>query len=166
MRTIAGTLDLEMPGALPEIIPSPEYDPFVDFRDRAMFMQAWSSYGTQWPVIHSMLGIDPDVPARRLVVVPHVPGGWPGLSVRDLRIGADVLDAAASHDGDRYVTRVDAPRGLALTIGHVLPGDARPASVRLDGKPVAYELVATSRGAEVRVEAQGGGHHELVLRSD
>src|SRR5215218_3206418 len=43
MRSIAKQLDLEMPGALPEIVPSPQYDPFVDFRERAMFMQAWSS---------------------------------------------------------------------------------------------------------------------------
>jgi hypothetical protein len=38
-----GTPDLEMPRALPEIAPSPQYDPFVDFRERAMLMQAWSS---------------------------------------------------------------------------------------------------------------------------
>jgi len=162
---VAGTLDLEMPGALPEIIPSPEEDPFVDFRDRAMFMQAWSSYGTQWPVIQSMLGIDPDVPARRLAVVPQVPDGWPGLSVRDLRLGGGQLDAAARHAGDRYSTRVHAPRGLELEIGHVLPHGASPASVELDGDPVAYELVETSRGTEVLVAATGG-HHELTLETE
>ena len=73
MRTIAKQLDLEMPGALPEIVPSPEYDPFVDFRERAMFMQAWSSYGVQWPVIYHFLGIRPDVPAGNLTVVPDIP---------------------------------------------------------------------------------------------
>ena len=80
-----------MPGALPEISPSPEYDPFVDFRDRAMFMQAWSSYGVQWPVINNFLGIRPDVPHRRLSVVADVPDSWPGLSVRRLQqqVGAE-----------------------------------------------------------------------------
>src|SRR5215211_5188664 len=63
MKSIANQLDLEMPGALPEISPSPEYDPFVDFRERAMFMQAWSSSGVPWPVINNFLGIRPDVPA-------------------------------------------------------------------------------------------------------
>ena len=76
MRSIADELDLEMPGALPEISPSPQYDPFVDFRDRAMFMQAWSSYGIQWPVIHHFLGIRPDAPTGSLTVVPDVPESW------------------------------------------------------------------------------------------
>src|SRR5690606_15388323 len=45
IRAIATLVNLEMPGALPEIAPSPEYDAFADFRERAMFMQAWSAYG-------------------------------------------------------------------------------------------------------------------------
>src|SRR5918995_2472699 len=97
MRSIADELDLEMPGALPEISPSPEYDPFVDFRERAMFMQAWSSYGVQWPVIHHFLGIRPDVPAGSLSVVPDVPDSWPGLSVEDLQVGGGTVAASASH---------------------------------------------------------------------
>jgi hypothetical protein len=166
MDHIARTLDLEQPGALPELIPSPGEDPFVDFRDRAMFMQAWSSYGTQWPVIAGFLGVEPDVPASELVVVPDVPDDWPGLSVRDLRVGRGELAASASHDGERYVTRVDAPRGLELTIGHVLAHDARPASVRLDGRPVGYRLIETPRGQELRVHARGRGPHELVVKEE
>lgn len=158
MDHIARTLDLEQPGALPELIPSAGEDPFVDFRDRAMFMQAWSSYGTQWPVVARFLGIEPNVPAGELAVVPDVPDEWPGLSVRDLRVGRGEVAASASHDGGRYVTEVDAPRGLKLTIGHVLPHETRPSSVRLDGRKVPYRVVETARGNEVRVR-----HHGRVL---
>jgi hypothetical protein len=166
MGVVADQLDLEMPGALPEIIPSPEYDPFVDFRDRAMFMQAWSSYGTQWPVIASFLGVAPDVPAGEVSVVPDVPDDWPGLSVRDLRVGSGDLSAEASRSGNRYVTKAEAPRGLELTIGHVLPEGASPDSVRLDGHEVDYRLVETARGHEVHVEAGTRGSHKLVVTSD
>jgi len=163
MGAVAGTLDLEMPGALPEIIPSPDYDPFADFRDRAMFMQAWSSYGIQWPVIASFLGVAPDVPAGELAVVPDVPDAWPGLSVRDLRVGSGRLDATASRDGSTYFTTVDAPAGLSLTIGHVLPPGASPTSVRLDGREVDYQETETRRGLEVTVGATDGGRHRLVV---
>jgi hypothetical protein len=101
MRSIAEQLDLEMPGALPEISPSPEYDPFVDFRDRAMFMQAWSSYEVQWPVIHHFLGIRPDVPAKSISVVPDVPDSWPGLSVQNLRVGNGTVAESAEKRRDR-----------------------------------------------------------------
>ncbi|MGH2819150.1 MAG: glycogen debranching protein, partial [Actinomycetota bacterium] len=125
MRSIADQLDLEMPGALPEIAPSPEYEPFVDFRDRAMFMQAWSSYGVQWPVIHHFLGVRPDVPAGGLYVVPDIPEGWPGLSVAELRVGSGTVQASATRSGSKtYETRVTAPAGWRLTIGHTLEARA------------------------------------------
>jgi hypothetical protein len=165
MRSIANQLDLEMPGALPEISPSPEYDPFVDFRDRAMFMQAWSSYGVQWPVIHHFLGISPDVPAGSLAVVPDVPDDWPGLSVKNLQVGGGTIEASASHDGDSYTTKVSASTtGWNLTIGHTLPAGATVETVTLDGESVEPDdVVDTYRGREVRVETSTGNPHTLVV---
>jgi glycogen debranching enzyme len=163
MRSIAGDLDLEMPGALPEISPSPEYDPFVDFRERAMFMQAWSSYGVQWPVIHHFLGIRPDVPARSLSVVPDVPESWPGLSVQNLRVGSGTVAASASRSGKTYTTEVSASTRWTLTIGHTLPAGAAVQSVTLDGQPVNYQTVDTTRGREVRVQSSTNRSHILVV---
>jgi hypothetical protein len=166
MKSIANQLDLEMPGALPEISPSPEYDPFVDFRERAMFMQAWSSYGIQWPVIHHFLGIRPNVPAGSLSVVPDVPDDWPGLSVKNLQVGGGTVAASASHEGNSYTTKVETSVAGELTIGHTLPADAVVQSVTLDGEQVAvegYEVVDTTRGREVRIETSTGGPHELVV---
>jgi hypothetical protein len=164
MRSIAQQLDLEMPGALPEIVPSPQYDPFVDFRERAMFMQAWSSYGVQWPVIHSFLGIDPNVPAGSLSVVPDIPESWPGLSVQDLKVGNGTMTASASRKGKRYTTQVvSAPTSWTLTIGHTLPAGATVKSVTLDGKSTTYDVVDTPRGREVHVKTSTGTSHTLTV---
>jgi hypothetical protein len=163
MLSIANQLDLEMPGALPEIAPSPEYDPFVDFRDRAMFMQAWSSYGVQWPVINHFLGIRPDVPDGTLYVVPDVPESWPGLAVENLRVGSGQMAARAAHRGDVYITEVTAPVGYSLTIGHTLPFGTAVESVALDGAPVDFEVVDTTRGREVLVETSSDAAHRLVI---
>ena len=62
-----GTPD-EQPGALPEILPSPDFDrpgprdANIDrcWTCRAMFVQAWGHYGTVWPVVHQQLGVRPD----------------------------------------------------------------------------------------------------------
>ncbi|HET7272403.1 MAG TPA: glycogen debranching protein, partial [Rubrobacter sp.] len=163
MGSIAEQLDLEMPGALPEISPSPEYDPFVDFRERAMFMQAWSSYGIQWPVIHNFLGISPDAPARILSVVPDIPDSWPGLSVQNLRVGSGTMTTSASRSGKQYTTEVSAPTGWKLTIGHTLPAGAAVESVTLDGKRARYDVVDTTRGREVRVQTTTDQRHTLVV---
>ncbi|MGH2752174.1 MAG: glycogen debranching protein [Actinomycetota bacterium] len=167
MHTISDQLDLEMPGALPEIAPSPEYDPFVDFRERAMFMQAWSSYGVQWPVIHHFLGIRPDVPDGHLYVVPQVPDSWPGLSVTDLAVGSASVAASAAREDHQYVTEVEATgEPWSLTIGHTIPEDATIESVTLDGAPVVYEEVVTSRGREVHVDTTTSANHRLVVTTE
>jgi hypothetical protein len=163
--SIAGLLDLETPGALPEIAASPGYDPFVDFRERAMFMQAWSAYGVQWPVIRHFLGIDPDVPSGQLTVVPQIPDGWPGLSVSHLRVGAGELAVSTRRHGKTYETTVVAPEGLSLTIGQTLPADAKVTRVRLDGHRVDFEIVDTTRGQEVRVSTETGGSHTLEVKA-
>lgn len=163
MDAIAAELDLEMPGALPEIVPSPEYDPFVDFRERAMFMQAWSSYGTQWPVVHHFLGVRPDVPRGRLAVIPDVPESWPGLAAENVRVGDGAVAVAATKSASRFTTTVSAPAGSTLVIGHTLPRAAVVRLVTLDGRPVAYEVVDTYRGREVRVVTTTDEDHELVV---
>ncbi|WP_139490840.1 glycogen debranching protein [Brevibacillus dissolubilis] len=164
MKTIASEIDVEMPGALTEILPSPEYDPFVDFRDRAMFMQAWSSYGVQWPVIHNMLGIVPDAPAKQITVIPHVPASWPDLSVDQLQVGTSLIRAAASHEGDTYTTEVALPSDWKLTIGHILPHNAKVASVTLNGKAIPnYQVTDTAKGREVHLPVQNTKSATLVV---
>lgn len=163
MNAIAAQLDLEMPGALPEIVPSPEYNPFIDFRERAMFMQAWSSYGIQWPVIHHFLGVQPDMPAGCLSVVPHIPISWPGLSVQRLHVGNGTIEASAARNGKRYMTTVSAPASWKLTLGHTLPRGVAVKSVTLDGVAVPYNVLDTTRGRELRVETATGSSHTLLV---
>jgi hypothetical protein len=122
-----------------------------------MFMQAWSAYGIQWPVIHHFLGIRPDVPAGNLAVVPDVPDSWPGLSVESLRVGGGTVAASASHEGNRYTTDASASTtGWDLTIGHTLPAGATIETVTLDGDPAQYDKVDTFRGREVLVNTSTG----------
>jgi hypothetical protein len=60
---ISSELDKDQPGALPELFDSPDYMYFQDFTTRAMVMQAWSSYGVEWPVIYHFAG-SPGHPPR------------------------------------------------------------------------------------------------------
>ena len=57
----------EMPGAMPEIAPSPDFVANIDrpLYDRSMVLQAWGTYGTLWPVVHHQLGRQPRPRARR-----------------------------------------------------------------------------------------------------
>ena len=170
-----GTPD-EQPGALPEILPSPDFDregPLDGNIDRcwscrAMFMQAWGHYGTAWPVVHQQLGVRPDLGRGALEVVPQVPDGQPSVQGGNIRLGDGSVDVRAEHDGDSYTTIADtsdAPVDV-YRIGHTLPRGSTVESVELDGVPAEYATRATNRGLEVRVRTAAGGHDTLVVTAE
>jgi glycogen debranching enzyme len=93
---IASELDTERPGALPELFDSPDYKYFQDFKSRAMVIQAWSSYGVEWPVIYHFLGVRPNIPEREISVLPDLPPEWPTLSAQNIRVADSTMKASAS----------------------------------------------------------------------
>jgi len=164
---IARQLDLEQPGALPEQMPSPDYIlyPFQPLTRRAMVMQAWSSYGVVYPIVHCFLGVQPQAPQRLIVVVPQLPSSLPRLSIQDLRIGDKILAVAAQHQDKLYITEVTLPAGYRLEIGHTLPANAAIESVTLNGKDTAYGVRSTHRGNEVVAQVADAGAYRLVIRT-
>ncbi|HWJ53534.1 MAG TPA: glycogen debranching protein, partial [Propionibacteriaceae bacterium] len=158
----------EMPGAMPEIVPSPDFGANIDrlFTERSMVMQAWGAYGVLWPVVHHWLGVLPDLGRGRLAVVPQLPPGQHQASGKRIRLGDDVsVDVAASHRGHTYVTEVRRHGDVRLTIGAVLPRGSKIKSATLDGDRVRPDLVQTARGLEIQVSAgSGDGSSKLVVR--
>jgi hypothetical protein len=158
----------EMPGAMPEIAPSPDFDPpNIDRKEteRSMVLQAWGAYGNLWPVVSQQLGVGPDMGRGRLQVVPQVPPGQPRVAGRHIRVGAGAVDVSAEASGRslRTVVTSRAP-GTRLLIGQVLPSGAHVASVTLDGRRAAYQVRRTARGTEVVTDAGSrGGRSELVI---
>src|SRR5829696_8678784 len=130
----------EQPGAMPEILPSPDFGKDIDrcWTCRAMFMQAWGNYGTAWPVVHQQLGVRPDMGRHALEVVPQLPSAAP-IAGSNIRLGTGALKAVeAAKDGARYTTTVDtgsAPVG-SLDLGATLPRTAKVESVTLDATKV------------------------------
>jgi hypothetical protein len=158
----------EMPGAMPEIAPSPDFDPAnIDRKptDRSMVLQAWGAYGNLWPVVHQQLGVSPDMGRRRLEVVPQVPAGQSRVAARHIRVGAGAIDVSAeTGDGSLRTTVTRSTAGSALLIGQVLPAGAEVATVTLDGRPVAATTRQTARGTEVIADAGShGGTSALII---
>ena len=162
---VASELDVEQPGALPELFPSPDYTYVLPVFGGAMVMQAWASYGIHWPLVDLFLGIKPNAPARSLSVVPDLPSSWPDLSIDELRVGSCEISVSAQHSGKSYVTTVASPAGWSLTIGHTLPADSQIQSVTLNGYHPSFQIVDTDRGREVHVQVNSGGTHKLTVQT-
>ena len=148
----------EMPGAMPEIVPSPDFGANIDrlFTERSMVMQAWGAYGVLWPVLHQWLGVAPDLGRDRVAVVPQLPAGQTKASADSVKLGVFTIDVAAAHEGSAYATTVTRHGRTNLRIGAVLPDGATVASATLNGSPVKPKLVRTTRGLEATVGARAG----------
>jgi hypothetical protein len=165
---VADELDVEQPGALPELFDSPDYKYFSGGNPfgGAMVMQAWSSYGIHWPLVELYLGIKPDAPAKTLAVVPDLPGSWKELSINNLHVGSDQIAASVKRAGINYVTTVSAPAGWRLTIGYTFPLNTQIKSVRLNNSPVAFQIVNTNRGEEIHVQTNSGSTQEVRIQTE
>jgi hypothetical protein len=156
----------ETPGAMPEVAPSPDFVANIDrpFYDRSMALQAWGTYGTLWPVVHQWLGVSPSLGTGGLSVVPQLPPNQKSVAGRNIRLGRGSVDVSASLRGDRLTTTVRLDRVRAdLTVGAVLPAGRQPTAVTYNGKKVRYQVVQTTRGAEVRAAVSGGGSLVVTL---
>jgi hypothetical protein len=155
----------EMPGAMPEVAPSPDFVANIDrdFLGRSSVLQAWGAYGVLWPVVHQQLGVDPDLGRGRLAVVPQLPPGQDRIAGYDVRLARGSVDVVARRSGATLRTEVTARLRAQLTVGAVLPQGARVAAVQLDGRSVPYRVERTARGTEVLAAAGGGGRHVLTV---
>jgi hypothetical protein len=155
----------EMPGAMPEILPSPDFGTNMskDFLSRSSVLQAWGAYGVLWPVIHQQLGVAPDLGNGTLSVVPLVPAAQREIAGSDILVGAGHLDVRATHEGKTLSVTVDATVSCRLRLGVVLPDAARVGSVKLDGRSADARRTHTTRGDELVVEAHSTGKHVLVV---
>jgi hypothetical protein len=165
VNLIAKELDVEQPGALPELFDSPDYTYFPPFGG-AMVMQAWSSYGIHWPLLELYLGIKPDAPAKTLSVVPDLPDSWPELSIDNLQVGSSQVAVSVHRAGRNYITTVSAPAGWSLTIGYTLPARTQVKSVKLNDSPAAFQIVQTNRGEEIHVQTNSGGTQEVKIQTE
>jgi hypothetical protein len=156
----------EMPGAMPEVAPSPDFVANIerDFLSRSSVLQAWGAYGVLWPVVHQQLGVDPDVGRGRLSVVPALPPGQDRIAGHDIRLGRGSLDVTATRTAGTITVSVRAALRAKLTLGAVLPAGASVTGVRLDGKPTVRQQRSTARGTEVLVAAGTGGRHTLEVK--
>jgi hypothetical protein len=159
----------EMPGAIPEIAPSPDSAANIGrpLYDRSMVLQAWGTYGTLWPVVHHQLGVSPDMGRGEIAVVPQVPDGQSEVAGTTIRVGGGSVDVSAERRTSSVTTTVTRHLAASLLIGHVLPDGASVSDVTLDGAPVKYQVRSTARGDEVVVQAgPGTGTSTLVVTFD
>ena len=149
----------EVPGAMPEISPSPAFGANIDkkFTERSMGLQAWGTYGVLWPVVHFELGVSPDLGRNAAAVIPQIPGGQSTISGSDIKLGAGSIDVTAVRNASMLATTTHSHSlAVALSVGALLPAGTKAGMVQLNGANTSYRTVATARGTEIVVDVPSG----------
>ena len=92
-------------GRLPELFcgfPRDEFSPPVPY-PTSCSPQAWAS-AAPLLLVRAFLGLEPDVPARRLRVRPHVPSRWGRVVLDRLRLGPEQARISIGLDGTAEVS--------------------------------------------------------------
>lgn len=129
---IANAIARRMPGAYSEILP-----------EGGCFIQAWSSYGVIWPVVHFFLGLRPDAAKQRIRFIPHLPGSWSQARLQHVRVGrADFNVQVARTEEEVQVTLETSDPSYDVILGCVcsVKEEREPGSVTLNGTPVSFTL--------------------------
>jgi glycogen debranching enzyme len=106
--------DLQMPELFAGL-PKGDYAVPVPYRN-ANVPQAWAA-GSVLQMVRILLGLEPDMPARRIYVDPALPAWCSHLELRKLQLGDGEVRLSVRRDGDgRYDVDADAP-GLEIVRG-------------------------------------------------
>lgn len=127
---IAATLSQRMPGAFSEISPG-----------GGCFIQAWSSYGIIWPVVHYFLGFRPDAAERRVRFIPHLPSTWHTVRLQNVRVGSASMNLlVVKTEREMQVTLETSDPLYEIVLGYTCTVEKELRSVTLNGKPVAFRM--------------------------
>lgn len=127
---IAGTFSQDMPGAFSEFLP-----------EGGCFIQAESSYGIIWPVVHSFLGFRPDAARRRVRFVPHLPDAWHTADLEDVRVGSTSMNLhVIKVKRDLQVVLETSDPLYEVTLGCLCPVNRVPSRMELNGNAISFHL--------------------------
>ena len=129
-RKIAETVAVRMPGAFSEVSP-----------DEGCFIQAWSSYGIIWPVVHCFFGFRPDVAHHSVRFIPHFPASWHTARLQDMRVGSTAMtvEVTKAEQSARILLETK-DLSYQVLIGYRWSGMGKPDEVTLCGDIVAYHV--------------------------
>jgi hypothetical protein len=134
-------------GRHPELLSGDRYRPL----DTAVPQQFFATSMLVSPIVHGLLGFEPDAAAARARLAPQLPGHWDRLAVEGLAVGESRLGVTFERQASGWRIRLrPSGRALRLDVTAVLPPGARGLRVRLDGRGVP-----TSPGAPVGVALAG-----------
>lgn len=121
--------------------------------------QTWSSAGFLASAVGGLLGLEVRSGEQRLVLAPHLPGDWNGVTVRNVRVGGSRLALSLRQDESAVAVEVDNDgEPVAVDFDPEIPLGARVLGAEVDGTahPASVEPHAQDQHARLDFTAAHG----------
>lgn len=160
LQSIARTGFDQSLGRNPEVISGRLYKPL----DTAVPQQFFATSMVLTPLIRGLLGIDVDVPAKRVTLAPHLPPDWNEVSVDRVPVGRGQMSVTLRRTAGRIaatITRTGETTPIEVAFSPALPLGARVIGTTASSQSTPGDVHATVTGtvgssAELSVSYTGG----------
>ncbi len=142
LQSIARTGFDQALGRNPELFSGRLYKPL----DTAVPQQFFATSMVLTPLLRGLLGIDVDVPARRLTIAPHLPPDWDVVTVDRVPVGGGHVSFTLRRSTDRVsvsLTRTGDTTPLDVVFSPALPLGARPTGPGIVTQSTSGDVHAT-----------------------
>jgi len=155
LQSIARTGFDQALGRNPEVISGRLYKPL----DTSVPQQFFATSMVLTPLVRGLLGLDVDVPARRVTVAPHLPPDWNAVRVDRIPVGDGQLALVIQRSSGRITATVT--RAGDATPIEVVFSPALPIGARVSGNGATVDI--TPGDVHATVSATVGGKAELSV---
>jgi len=142
-------------GHVTEVLSGDSYQPLSTSSPH----QIWSAAMVVSPIQRGMLGLSSDAKTATLTFAPHVPADWSTFSVHGARAGSAHMDLTYARSAEAITLQINCTSATACPIefSPSVSARAQVLGVELNGRPVAFRVVANSEDQHVttRVSASG-----------
>lgn len=106
-KKLANLLYCCMPGAISENLP-----------DKGCFLQSWSSYGVNWTIIGGIIGINPNVAQKTIIIKPTLPKELDYIEVKKMLIGEFYFDIKIKREDKCIKVEIKDRHGFDIKINN------------------------------------------------
>ena len=134
----------------------------------AVAHQGFCSAGVVLPLVRGMLGLEPDVPGRRITFAPHFPPDWQEVTVENIPFGQGSarLVYARQRDTIRLSASGTLPPGTVMHFAPAVGIGSRILSVSVNGSAVSFRERPGAQTVQPLIEWPFEGPTECVVVID
>jgi glycogen debranching enzyme len=126
--------------------------------------QIWSSGMVITSFLRGLLGLEPDAPEGKLVWTPHLPPSWPGVTIRNLRIGPSTLNLEMEQSESQVRLKVEnSGPAIIIKFSPQVPLGSKNLRASVNRRPLPSALRSFSQDLHAQVEFTAEGRMEADL---